>query len=170
MHYNYKSDKNILQTLIHRNVLPTKHNRKIKLILNYDRFKTSNLVINYNFSPSIGVLQKISVIYQFRCSLGYIRWFNFHNPFNTTHYASLWYQSNSPTSKKKTFLLNNWISKNSYKKHNNIRAKKITNKNYRFSKRSILETNTVDSIEIILDPVLMYSNIFSRFCYLQNQI
>ena len=58
MHYNYKFDENILKTLIHRNILPTEPNEKIKLIIFYDRFKTSNLVINNNSSPSIGVLQK----------------------------------------------------------------------------------------------------------------
>ena len=33
MHYNYKSDEKILKTLIHRNILPTDPNKKIKLIL-----------------------------------------------------------------------------------------------------------------------------------------
>ena len=31
MHYNYKSDEKILETLIHRNILPTDPNKKIKL-------------------------------------------------------------------------------------------------------------------------------------------
>ena len=58
MHYNYKSDEKILKTLIHRKILPTDLNKKIKLILYYNKFKTSNLVIRNNSSPSIGVLQK----------------------------------------------------------------------------------------------------------------
>ena len=37
MHYNYKSDKNILKTLIQRNILPTDSNSKIKLIIYYDK-------------------------------------------------------------------------------------------------------------------------------------
>ena len=62
MHYNYKSDKKILKTLIHRNILPTDPDKRIKLIY-YNKFKTSNLVIKDNSSPSIGVLQKTNVIY-----------------------------------------------------------------------------------------------------------
>ena len=42
----------------------------IKLIIYYNKFKTSNLVIRNNSSPSIGVLQKTNVIYKFKCSLG----------------------------------------------------------------------------------------------------
>ena len=53
MHYNYKSDEKILKTLIHRNILPTDPNKKIKLIIYYDKFKTSNLAIRNNSSPSI---------------------------------------------------------------------------------------------------------------------
>ena len=60
----------IVKTLIHRNILPTDPNKKIKLIIYYNKFKTSNLVIRNNSSPSIGVLQKNNVIYQFKCPLG----------------------------------------------------------------------------------------------------
>ena len=70
MHYNYKSDEKILKTLIHRNILPTDPNKKIKLIIHYNKFKTSNLVIRNNSSRSIGVLQKTNVIYKFKCPLG----------------------------------------------------------------------------------------------------
>ena len=69
MHYNYKSDEKILKTLIHRNILPTDPNKKIKLNIYY-KFKTSNLVIRNNSSLSIGVLQKTNVIYKFKCPLG----------------------------------------------------------------------------------------------------
>ena len=44
------------------------HNKKNLTIYN-NEFKTSNLLTN-NSSPSIGVLQKTNVIYQFRYSLG----------------------------------------------------------------------------------------------------
>ena len=60
----------MLKTLIHRNILPTDPNKKIKLITYYNKFKTSNLVIRNNSSPSIGVLQKTNVIYKFKCPLG----------------------------------------------------------------------------------------------------
>ena len=70
MHYNYKSDEKILKTLIHKNILPTDPNKKIKLVIYYNKFKTSNLVVRNNSSPSIGVLQKTNVIYKFKCPLG----------------------------------------------------------------------------------------------------
>ena len=70
MHYNYNIDENILKTLIQRNILPSDPDKKIKLIIYYNKFKTSNLVIKNNSSPSIGVLQKTNVIYQFKCPLG----------------------------------------------------------------------------------------------------
>ena len=69
MHYNYKSDEKILKPLIFRNILPTDTNKKIKLTIYYNRFKTSNLVIKNNPSLSIGVLQKTKVIYQYKCHL-----------------------------------------------------------------------------------------------------
>ena len=61
----------ILKKLIHRNILPTDPNKKIKLIIYYNKFKTSNLVIRNNSSPSIGVLQKTNAIYKFKCPLGH---------------------------------------------------------------------------------------------------
>ena len=54
--------------MIHRNILPTDHNKKIKLIIYYNKSKTSNF--KNNSSPSIGVSQKANVIYQFKCPLG----------------------------------------------------------------------------------------------------
>ena len=41
----------------------------MKFIIDYNKFKTSNLVINNNSSLSIGVLQKTNVIYQSKCTL-----------------------------------------------------------------------------------------------------
>ena len=70
MHNNYKLDENILKTLIQRNILPTNPKKKKKLIIYYDKFKTSSLVIKNNSSPSIGVLQKTNIIYQSKCPLG----------------------------------------------------------------------------------------------------
>ena len=66
-----------IKTLIHRNILPTDPNRIIKLTF-YNEFKTSNLVIKNNSSPSIRVLQKkkknnliylYNILYQFKCPL-----------------------------------------------------------------------------------------------------
>ena len=59
-----------MKTSIHGNILPTDPNKKIKLIIYYKKFKTSNFGIRNNSSSSIGVLQKNNVIYQFKCPLG----------------------------------------------------------------------------------------------------
>ena len=69
MHYKYKSDEKILKSLIHRNILSTDPNKKV--IIYYNKFKTSNLVIKINSPPSIVVLKNNNVIYQFKCPLGY---------------------------------------------------------------------------------------------------
>ena len=47
---------------------------------------------------------------------------------------------------------------------------KIINKNFRFSKHSILETCNQHLIELIIKPVLTYLNVFSYWHYLQNYI
>ena len=60
MHYNYKSDEKILKTLIHKNILPTDPNKKIKLVIYYNKFKTSNLqptLNRINFQTSANVLK-----------------------------------------------------------------------------------------------------------------
>ena len=63
--------KKILKALIHKNILPTDPNKKIKLvIIYYNKFKTSNLGIRNNSTPLIGVLQKTNVIHKFKCPLG----------------------------------------------------------------------------------------------------
>ena len=55
--------------LIQRNILLTNSNNKVKLIICYNKFKTSNLVINNNSSPLIEISQKTNIIYQFKCPL-----------------------------------------------------------------------------------------------------
>ena len=109
MHYNYKSDEKILKTLIHKNILPTDPNKKIKLVIYYNKFKTSNLVIRNNSTPSIGVLQKNNVIYKFKCPLGdcisdnnnNICWFNLNYPVEETYNAPFRHKFNSSAFKKK---------------------------------------------------------------------
>ena len=79
--------------MIQKNILPTDPNKKIKLIIYYNEFKTSNLVINNNSPPSIGVLQKTNGIYQFKCpfreciSENNIRWFDLPYPIKKTYNA-----------------------------------------------------------------------------------
>ena len=55
--------KKIFNILIQRNILTTDFNKKIKLIIYYNKFKSSNFVIKYNSSSSMGVLQKKPTLY-----------------------------------------------------------------------------------------------------------
>ena len=66
---NYKLDENDSKTLIQRNILPTDSSKKEIYHNKYNKFKTSNLVINNNSSPLDWILQKTNVIYQFECPL-----------------------------------------------------------------------------------------------------
>ena len=127
MHYNYKVYKNIFKMLIQRNILPTDPYKKIKLIIYYNRFKTSNLVINNNSSPLIRVLLKTNIIYQFKYPLGDCISENNNIYLSLTsttllrrytmHLSIAWHL-------KQTFMPNNWILENSYQKHNTIRTTK----------------------------------------------
>ena len=51
MYSNYRLDEDILKTLIKRNILSADPNKKVKLLIYNNKFKTSNLVINNNSSP-----------------------------------------------------------------------------------------------------------------------
>ena len=131
MHYNYKSDEKIMKTLIHKNILPTDPNKKIKLIIYYNKFKTSNLVIRNNSSPLIGVLQKTNVIYKFKCPLGDCISDNNNIYVGLTSTTLSWRLTMhlSDTSSiaqhlKKTFMPNNTTTKNSHRQHNNTRTSK----------------------------------------------
>ena len=118
--------------MIYGNILPTDPNKKIKLIIYYNKFKTSNLVIKNNSSPSIGVLQKTNVIYQFKCPLGdcisdnnniYFGWTS------TTLLRRLTMHLSDTSSivqhlKKHSCPTTELRKKNSYWQHNNIRTPK----------------------------------------------
>ena len=52
MHQYYKLDKIALKNLIRNNVSPTDLNNKIKRIIFYPKFNTTNLVFSNNFSSS----------------------------------------------------------------------------------------------------------------------
>ena len=176
MHYNYKSDEKIMKTLIHKNILPTDPNKKIKLIIYYNKFKTSNLVIRNNSSPSIGVLQKTNVIYKFKCPLGdcISDNNNIYVGLTSTTLSRRLTMHLSDSSSIAQHLKNIHAQQHNYEKfspttqqYSNI---KIINKNFRFSKHYILETCNQHLIELIFKPVLTYLNVFSYWHYLQNYI
>ena len=44
--------------------------KNVRLIIYYNKFRTSNLIISNNFSPSTELLDKTNVAYMFKCPLG----------------------------------------------------------------------------------------------------
>ena len=65
MHYNNKLDENISKTLIQRNIHPLILIKK--LIIYYNKFKTTNLGIS---NTRLESFKKTNVMYQFKCPLG----------------------------------------------------------------------------------------------------
>ena len=51
-------------------ILPTNPTKKIRLIIYYNKFKTSNLIIFNNSYPSIEHLDGTNVVYMLKCPLG----------------------------------------------------------------------------------------------------
>ena len=65
MHRNYKLYEIVLKKIIQNNVTEN----KVKLIIYYTKFKTTNLVTCNNSSPQTSRLNKTNVVYKFKCSL-----------------------------------------------------------------------------------------------------
>ena len=59
------------KNLIHKNVLPLDPTQKVRLIIYYKKFKTSNLIISNNTSSSTKLLHKTNIVYMFKFSLGH---------------------------------------------------------------------------------------------------
>ena len=145
---------------------------KIKLIIYYNKFKTFNLVINNNSSSSIWVLQKTNVIYQFKYPLGdcISENNNIYVSLTSTTLSRRLMMHLSDTSSIVQHLKNFHAWQLNFGKFlpktQEYPNYEITSKNYRFSKRYILEICNPNLIELILKTVLVYLNIFSYWCYL----
>ena len=63
-HSNYKIDEHILKNLIQKNVLSTDPTKKVRLIIYYNKFKISNLIISNNSSPSTELLDWTNIYVQ----------------------------------------------------------------------------------------------------------
>ena len=51
-------------------VLPTDSTKKVWLIIYYNKFKTSILIISNNTSPATELLDRTNIVYMFKCPLG----------------------------------------------------------------------------------------------------
>ena len=49
---NYKLDEQVITNIIYRHIKPIEHQKQIKLIIYYNKFKTSNIIVkNITNSP-----------------------------------------------------------------------------------------------------------------------
>ena len=65
-HNNHNIDEHIKKRYP-KNVLTTDATKKIRLIIYYNKCKTSSLIISNNSSPSIELLDKTNIVYIFKC-------------------------------------------------------------------------------------------------------
>ena len=69
-HSKYKIDEHILKNLIPKKCSSYQSYQKIRLIIYYNKFQTSNLIISNNTSLSTEYLDRTNVIFMFKCPLG----------------------------------------------------------------------------------------------------
>ena len=70
-HNNSKIDELILKKkTLFKNMFSLLILPKIKLTIYYNKFKTSNLIISNNSSPSTEFLDRTNVVYMFKCPMG----------------------------------------------------------------------------------------------------
>ena len=69
MHKNYKSNEQVITNIIHRHIKPIKHQKQIKLIIYYTKFKTSSLIVKNNINSPKTYLNEINLVYKFICPL-----------------------------------------------------------------------------------------------------
>ena len=68
---NHKQSINLYnKNLIQKNVLPTDPTKRVWLIIYYNKFKTSNVIISNNTSLSTELLDRTNVLNMFKCPLG----------------------------------------------------------------------------------------------------
>ena len=69
-HQNYKLEERSMKNIIKQNISPVDTNKKIKLIIYYRKFKTSNLLLHNNPSKNTEKVAQTHLIYEFSCPLG----------------------------------------------------------------------------------------------------
>ena len=56
--------------MIKKNVLPTDPTNEVRLMIYNNKFKTTNLIISHNSSYPTEILDRINVVYMFKCPFG----------------------------------------------------------------------------------------------------
>ena len=62
MHRNYKLDEIARTKIFRNNVTATAPDNKVKLVIYYTKFKTTNLVVRNNSSPQTSWLNETNVV------------------------------------------------------------------------------------------------------------
>ena len=64
MHYDYKLDEQAITNIIKRHIKPIEKQKQIKLIIYYNKFKTSNLIVKNNTNSTKILLNQTNVVYK----------------------------------------------------------------------------------------------------------
>ena len=166
MHYNYKLNENILKILIQRNILLNEPNTKINLIIYYNKFKISNLVIENNSLPRLEFYKKTNVMYQSKCSLEYC--------ISGTNHIYVGSTLTTLSRRLTMHLIDTSSKEQRLKKHSYLTTefRKILTKNTILEQQKLLILEAlhirnihVNLIELILKLVRMYLDVSSYWCY-----
>ena len=65
MHNNYKLDEQEITNIIKRHIKLIEKEKQLKLIINYTKFKTSNLIVENNTSSAKIPLNQTNLVYKF---------------------------------------------------------------------------------------------------------
>ena len=69
--YNYYEIYEHISKNLIKNILPADPTQKIRFIIYYNKFKTANLIISNNTSPSTELLDRTNIVWMFKCPLEY---------------------------------------------------------------------------------------------------
>ena len=142
---------------------------KIRLIIYYNKFKTSNIIISNNSSRSTELLGRTSVIYMFKCSLE-----DCVSNENNTYFGLI----TKTLTRRITMCLNDSSTKALHLNTHSIpksKFQKILVENFTIISREInklrqqileaihIKTKKLESIELILKIATMFWNAFSFF-------
>ena len=100
MHPNFQKDESAITKIIRRYITTTDPEKKLRFIIYYRKFRTTNLIIKNNSSPKPKSLQETSVIYQFICPMGIC------NPLNKEQNGTYIGLTTTTLSRRLTYHLN----------------------------------------------------------------
>ena len=141
--------------------------KKVRLILHYNKFKTSNVIISNNTSPSTELLARTNVVYMFKCPL----WDrvpkenNAYDGLTTTTLSRRLTMHLNDSSSIALHLKTDSIPKSEFRKfiveNTTIIAHEINKLRLQILEALPIITKNLKSIELILKIPTMFWNVFS---------